>query len=133
MILGVAIATPDDIVVTAVEMHQSAPEQMMREPLRGRFETSRAAAVYAVLAHAYCCACPVPAPSAVLHFPVAYHDGAPAFEVQTLVQSWALFAQVRSLLEMQDVSCPAAIGALVVHLPESHRPAESVAWDPSAA
>lgn len=87
VILGVAIATPDDIVVTAVEMHQSAPEQMMREPLRGTFETSRAAAVYAVLAHAYYCASPAPASSAVLHLPVAYHDGAPAYEVQTLVQS----------------------------------------------
>ena len=87
MILGVAIATPDDIVA-AVEMHQSAPEQMMREPLRGTFETSQgAAAVYAVLAHAYCCACPAPASSAVLHLPVAYHYGAPAYEVQTLVQS----------------------------------------------
>jgi len=93
--LGVASATPDEIVVAAAEMHQSAPEQTMREPLRRRFEASRAAAVYAVLAHAYlkhCCACPAPASSAVLHLPVAYHDGAPAYEVQTPVQGWALFA-----------------------------------------
>lgn len=93
MLLGVAIATPDDIVVAAVEKHQSAPEQMMREPLRGTFETSRAAAVYAVLAHAYYCASPAPASSAVLHLPVAYHDGAPAYEVQTLAQGWGLFGQ----------------------------------------
>ena len=34
---------------------------------------------------------------------------------------------------MQDVSRPVAIGALVVHLPESHCLADPVAWDPSAA
>lgn len=96
MILGVAIATPDDIVVAAAEVHQNAPAQTMRDPLHGRFETSWVAAVYAVLAHAYlehCCACPALASSVVLHLPVAYHDGAPAHEVQTPLQGWALFAQ----------------------------------------